>query len=256
VKKVLFAAALVATLTLTAAAEKAKPPASVHRSGNPDATIKMAPQGGAVPALCNPCLFYGGDINPNDPNAVGYSDENTTQVSGSSTYGAVAIPAGHTATIGGILFNIQASAAFDPSTASYDIETGVTEGVGGTSVASGNGQVFVQQTGQNVFGFNEYSIVVKVNPKFVAAGGQTYWFNVTPNCTNVATDGSCQVGRFFASNTTDGANNLHGSLQPLHEIFFNSPFFGFTWANWCDAALGLNGTQCGALSFGLLGTGQ
>ena len=34
----------------------------------------------APPAICKPCLFYGGDIDPNDPNADGFIDQNTKMV--------------------------------------------------------------------------------------------------------------------------------------------------------------------------------
>ena len=139
-KRMLFAVALVITLSLSAAAAEHKTPAlSHHRAGNPAAELqdtKESPDP-SVPALCSPCLFYGGDLNPSDPNSSGLSDENTLFAPGSSTYGELAIPPGTTVTVKGILFNVQASAAFDPMTASYDIRTGVSEGNGGTSIASG-----------------------------------------------------------------------------------------------------------------------
>lgn len=257
-KKMLFAAALVATLTLTAAAAEHSKLAKSQRTGggNPDATVKMAPEGNA-PALCNPCLFYGGDINVNDPNADGFTDENTLLISSSSTYGALNIASGHDALVNAILFNILASAAFDPSTASYDIRTGVSEGNGGTEVTSGSGSIKIQATGNVPFGFTEYTIGVAVNPPITLTGGQTYWFNVTPNCTDGAIDGSCSVGRFFVSNTTQGTNNVRGTLQPLNQMFLNSVGFGLTWNNWCDFNIfGLNPAQCGALSYGLVGTGH
>jgi len=202
--------------------------------------------------LCNPCLFYGGDLNVSSINAAGMSDENTLLIAGgSSTYAAVNIPTGVTATVYGILFNIQADAAFDPLTASYDIRTGVSEGDGGTSIASGSGTAVVQPTGRNFLGLNEYTVAVSWSAAVTLTPGE-YWFNVTPQCLNTL-DGSCSVYRQFVSNTTLG-NSHHGSWQPLHEMFLNSAFFGFTWANWCDSSLGFNSSQCGAMSFGLRGT--
>ncbi len=253
-KRTLFAVALVITVSLSAAAAQHKTPAlSHHRAGNAAAELqdtKESPNP-SVPAECNPCLFYGGDLNPNDNNAVGFSDENTLLiVGGGSTYGEVNIPTGTTVTVKGILFNVQADAAFDPMTASYDIRTGVSEGNGGTSVASGSVGISVAATGNNFLGVNEYSIVA-VFPSLTLVSGD-YWMNVTPNCTNTL-DGSCSVFRQFVSNTTQRTNALHESWQPAHEMFFNSSFFGFTWANWCDSSLGLNQTQCGYLSFGVLG---
>jgi hypothetical protein len=254
VKRTLFATALVITLSLSAAAQNSKAPAlSHHRAGNPSAELQEPKESGTpnVPSLCNPCLFYGGDLNPGDTNAAGMSDENTLLIlGGSRTYGAVSIPAGTTVKVKGALFNVQADAAFDPLTAGYDIRTGVSEGNGGTSIASGTTKIQVAATGNNFIGLNEYSIVVKF-PSLTLAPGE-YWINVTPNCTNTL-DGSCIVFRQFVSNTTQRGNSLHASWQPAHEMFLNSSFFGFTWANWCDSSLGFNPTQCGYMSFGLLG---
>jgi hypothetical protein len=254
VKRTLFAVALVTTLSLSAAASEHKTPAlSHHRAGNPAAElqdIKENPNP-AVPSLCNPCAFYGGDLDTSSANAAGMSDENTLLIlGGSGTYSNLVIPAGTTVTAKGLLFNVQASAAFDPKTASYDIRTGVSEGNGGTSIASGTTNIQVAQTGNNFLGLWEYSVVVVFPPVTLTSGA--YWVNVTPNCTNTL-DGSCGVFRMFVSNTTSRTNALHESWQPAHEMFLNSSFFGFTWANWCDSSLGFNTVQCGYMSYGVLG---
>jgi len=254
VKRTLLALALAITPSLAAAAQHANMPAvSHHRAGSADAVLQEVRENANpnVPTLCNPCLFYGGDLNTSSADATGLSDENTLLiVGGSSTYGEVDIPSGTTVTVKGILFNIQADAAFDPFTAQYDIRTGVSEGNGGTSIASGKTNVEVAATGNNFLGLNEYSVVVVFPPVVLTSGA--YWFNVQPNCTNTL-DGSCSVFRQFVSNTTSRTNALHESWQPAHEMFLNSAYFGFTWANWCDSSLGLNQVQCGYLSFGLLG---
>ena len=250
--KTLFRAALVVALSLSAAAATKKAAPSQHLAGNPDEVFKMAPQG-IPPALCSPCLFYGGDINVSDLNAAGMSDENTLLISNSSTYGNFNVIPSVTVTVTGILFNVQADANFDPVTASYDVRSGVSEGNGGTSLASGTGSVQVAATGRNFLGLNEYTVAINLSAPLVLGPGG-YWFNVTPNCTNGSQDGSCSVGRFFVSNSTQRTNNVYGGRETNHEIFFNSSFFGFTWANWCDSSLGLNGQQCNGLSFGLMGT--
>lgn len=252
-KRPLFAVALLIALSLAAVAQRAKmPPLSQHLAGDPSAEIQKAPNTSVSvpPALCNPCAFYGGDLDISNFNAAGLSDENTLLIPGSSTYGEVNVPAGMTASIKGILFNIQASAAFDPMQASYDIRTGVSEGNGGTSIASGTSRIRVQATGRNFLGLNEYTILAQFSPITLTTG--SYWFNVTPMCTNTL-DGSCSVFRHFVSNTTGEANAVNPGLQPRHEMFLNSSYFGFTWANWCDSTLGLNQAQCAALSFGLVG---
>jgi hypothetical protein len=251
VKTTLFAATLVVTLTLSAVAAQKKPPVAHHLAGS-DQQTKQWSGIPVPPALCNPCLFYGGDINTSDFNAAGLSDENTLLIPNSSTYGNFNVTTG-TVTINGILINVQADANFDPLVASYDVRTGVTEGSGGTQIASGTVGTTVAATGRNFLGLNEYTVAVSLTTPLVLGPGG-YWFNLTPSCTNGGTDGSCSVGRFFVSNTTNKANNVNGGLETQHQMFLNSPFFGLVWANWCDSFIGLNQAQCNSLSFGLIGT--
>ena len=255
-KTTLFAFAFVVALSLSAVAANSKKPApSVHRTGNDAITVPHFTGTPTVtpPPSCSPCLFYGGDLDTSSPNAAGMSDENTLLISGgSTTYGSVVIPTGVTASVYGILFNVQADAAFDPLTATYDVRTGVSEGSGGTSIASGTGTAVVQATGRNFLGLSEYTVTVSWTTPVTLTPGQ-YWFNVEPQCLNTL-DGSCSVFRQFVSNTTSLANGVHASWQPFHDMYLNSSFFGFTWADWCDSSLGFNSQQCAAMSFGLRGT--
>lgn len=250
-KTTLFAATLVVALTLSAAAATKKPAASQHLAGGAAQGVQFAGTG-VPPVLCDPCIFYGGDLNVSNINAAGLSDENTVFIPGSSTYGSITLT-GISATITGIVFNVQADANFDPLTASYDVETGVVDGIGGTSIASGTANTTVAATGRNFIGLNEYSVAVNLNTPLKIGPGQ-YWFNLTPACTNGGQDGSCSAGRMFVSNTTNRTNAVNGTAQVQGQMFLNSSFFGFTWANWCDSSLGLNSNQCAGMSFGLMGT--
>lgn len=251
-KTMFFAVALVITLSLSAAASE-KPPMHLNQRGHiPSGKNPAKPGKPQPPAACSPCLFYGGDLNPTDANADGFSDENTLLISGGSqTYGAVTIPAGANATVTGILFNVLATAAFDPFTGNWDIRQGVSEGSGGSDVASGSGAALsVAATGRTAFGLYEYTIAVSF-PTVTLVPGE-YWFNLQPQCTNTL-DGSCSVFRQYASNTTQETNAVNGSWQPNGEIFFNSSYFGYTYANWCDSSFGTTTQQCADLSFGLIG---
>jgi hypothetical protein len=254
VKRTFFALALTITFGFSGAAQEGKAPVvSRHRAGDPAVEVQESEDNlsPSLPALCKPCLFYGGDLDLSSANAAGLPDGNTLLPSLSgSTYGAVKIPAGVTALVKGALFNVQALAAFDPRTASYDIRTGVSEGDGGTSIASGTAHIEVAQTGRVFVGAYEYSVVVRF-PSIRLVSGE-YWINVTPNCTKDL-DGSCSVFGLFVSNTTSKTNNLRGSWQPAREMFLNSPVSGVTWENWCEPDQNLNTVQCARLSFGLLG---
>lgn len=202
------------------------------------------------PPICKPCLFYGGDVYQNDPNSAAFADEDTLLVSDTSTYGSVIIPAGKSATIEGLFFQMSSGdAEFDAKTASYDIREGVSEGNGGTSLASGSGPAHVALYGRGQF--PDYTVAVAVNPPLTLGAGQ-YWFNVTPQCTNSG-DSNCSSIAFFVYNTTQETNNVRGNAQPAGQIFFNSTFFGYNWANWCDPQLGQNAQACARLSFGIIG---
>lgn len=259
-KTTLFAVALITTLSLSAMAAQKQKPAPVLATAKSAPSIKTQEHNNIpktkpqAPASCSPCLFYGGDLNDTDPNADGFSDENTLFiVGGSQTYGAVNIPSGPNASVTGILFNILATAAFDPYTATYDIREGVSEGNGGTDLASGSASIAVAATGRSDFGLYEYTITATI-PSTTLSPGE-YWFNLEPQCLNTL-DGSCSVFRQYVWNTTQETNAVNGSWQPSGEMFFNSSFdFGVdtTWANWCDSDLGLNSEQCAWMSFGLVG---
>jgi hypothetical protein len=252
VKKTLFTTSLVLALSLSAAAGQKKPAVSQHGTGTVE-EIKLAPPG-TPPSLCSPCLFYGGDLNVTDTNSAGFSDEDTLFVPASSTYAAYIVPSGVNVGVTGILVNVQSSVNFDPRAASWDIRTGVSEGNGGTSIGAGNGRVFVAATGRSFNGLNEYTVLVRFPTQYLAAG--EYWFNVTAECTNGARDGSCYQGRIYLSNTTQNTNGVFAGAQPAGSMYLNSSYFGYTFANWCDASFGLNSNQCRAASFGLTGSAR
>jgi len=254
VKKMLFAVVLVVTLSLATAAQKAAPKPSQQYAGNSAKGFSSDPQiHRGAPRLCNPCLFYGGNLDVPNIDSAGLSDENTLNISDSHTYGAFTIAAGKSASVQGLVFQVQMNAHMNPKQATWEIRTGVSTGNGGTLVASGTSAATMSPTGRVFLGFGEYTVGVKF-PSITLSEG-TYWVNVTPQCTD-ASDGQCTSfnTRYFVSNTVKAADNVHGGMQPSGQMFLNSSFFGFNFVNWCDSSLGLNSTQSGALSFGVIGT--
>jgi hypothetical protein len=201
------------------------------------------------PALCKPCLFYGGDFS-NDVNSYASWDENTLSYPNTSTYGAVHIPNGHIVVVQGILFQIQFDPSFllDPRGVTWEVRKGVTTGNGGTVIASGQAPVFVQPTGRFDIG-PEYTVAIKMADLMLEGG--TYWFNMTPVCVNQR-DSTCKTIQYGVSNTTQLANSFRGGLQPVDKIFINSQYYKYDWVNWCS--VNLNQAGCATLSFGLMGT--
>jgi hypothetical protein len=205
-----------------------------------------------LPSKCKPCLFYGGDLNPSDPNAFGFYDESTVNVT-AQTFGAIRVPKGRVLLIEGILFQIQFDGfdKLDPQEGDWEIRTDIYNN-GGTLVASGGGQVAVQPTGRSFWG-PENTVAVKVDPPVQISGGNSYggtvyWFNLTPLCTN-SRDSACKAAAYFASNSTQLTNSFRSFAQPGGEIVTESVHYGYDWQQ-CPGAVG---NQCLALSFGLMG---
>ena len=124
----------------------------------------------------------------------------------------------------------------------WDVRTGISEGVPGTSVASGSTMTpTVTLTGRSAFGFIEVQVEVTDLSLFLPAlpAGQTYWLNVTPI--------GDLTGRSFDSDTS-GANCFGQPCGNDLNAFFNSPFFGAFWQNTADQgqasdfSMGINGT--------------
>ena len=253
-KKTLFAGILIAGFAVAAMAQSPSLTASTHaRATHVSSSQKSAVPG--PPTICHPCLFYGGDTNVNDPNVEGFANGNTLEVPDTESFGAVTVPDGKQVLVEGLLFNVIPDVTgnvFDPKTATWEIRTGMSEGNGGTQVASGSGNINPTLTGRSPFGFTEYTVAVAVVPPVTLTAG-TYWVNVSPQCTNSG-NSNCSSMLFYVDNTTQGTNAVRPSFQPRHEMFLNSAYFGFTYTNWCDPSLGINSAQCAAMSFGVIGT--
>ncbi len=163
------------------------------------------------------CAFYGGDLDLNDPNQNGLANENDAIVGG-SPYGAAVYQNFQWAggTVGGLATNNLSG--LNPSTAYWEIRSGVSEGNGGTLVASGTGATSNVATGRSDFGFNEYTNFVSTN---VSLGSGQYWMSVVPN-------DPANANRSFNSDTS-GLNSVGTQTSNLQ--YFNSAFFGANFTN-------------------------
>jgi hypothetical protein len=205
--------------------------ASGATSSGPAATARAAAlhtgqathsvQSFAPPAACSPCLYYSGDFNAGDPNANGLANESDAIVTtGASVYTPVTPDSDWL--VSGLFENTLSG--LTPTSATWEIRTGVSEGNGGTVYASGSGAVTQTATGRSDFGYNEYTDSVTV-PTVLLHQGVTYWINVTPVCAACA-------NRAFESNVpaAGGANRV-GPPDVLNQSFINSSFFGYNFTN-------------------------
>jgi len=166
------------------------------------------------------CVYYAGDLNLSDPNQNGLANENDAIVGG-SPYGAATYSnfnATGAVTIGGLATNNLSG--LNPATAYWEIRSGVSEGNGGTLIASGTGATSNQATGRSDFGFIEYTNFV--GGLSVSLGAGQYWMAVVPQDPNNA-------NRSFNSNTDGTGASGYASTTNLQ--FFNSAFFGSNFTN-------------------------
>jgi hypothetical protein len=129
--------------------------------------------------------------------------------------------------------------------ATWEIRSGVSSGNGGTVVASGMTVTpVITDTGNNAFGFEEFSVEVTGLNVDLAGGGATYFLNVTPI-------GSLDGGRSFDS-TTSGANCIGTPCGNNSNSFWDSDLFGVFFvptstggSQFHDFSMGVNGTVNG-----------
>jgi len=100
--------------------------------------------------------------------------------------------------------------------------------------------------------FTTFETAVNLPSPMPLTPGTTYWFNLSPQCTDPNND-LCKGVPGYLENTTQQTNGLHAGAQPPAQMFFNSAYFGYTWANWCDPVFGQNAETCARASFGLMG---
>jgi PEP-CTERM motif len=165
------------------------------------------------------CLFYGGDFDENNPNANALANESDAIVSG-NPYGAATyqnFTNSQTWTVTN-MFTDNLS-GLNPSTGYWEIRTGVSEGNGGTLIASGTAALTHTLTGRIDFGFAEYRD--EVDGLNLTLNPGTYWMAVVPQDLGNA-------NRSFNTNTF-GLNAV--GIQTSNQQFFNSSFFGANFTN-------------------------
>jgi len=172
-----------------------------------------------------PCYFYGGDFDPTHPNAYSLANENDAMVQGdpygAATYQNFVWQGGVYKPILGLFSNNLTD--LTPTAGYWEIRTGVSEGNGGTLVATGTetGANFLQTaTGRSAFGYTEYTDAVRFYNPLILPNG-TYWFAMVPFCNG------CD-GRSFNTNT-NGLNSL--GTQVSDQQYWNSPYFRVNFFN-------------------------
>ena len=216
--------------------------AMVPASATPTPTPTPTPTG--TPTCTPGPLWYNGDFN----GVNGFANEMNTSI-GSGEFASVYDDFVVTDSGGWNITSVFSDNLLNTNVtgATWEIRTGVSEGNGGTLVASGMTMTpVVTPTGRSGFGFTEYMVeVIGLNVHLPALpAGQFYWLNVTPI--------GDLTGRSFDSDTS-GANCVGTPCGNDMNAFFNSnvpPGSNFV-GQATDFSMGVNGTAgsgCGSPS--------
>jgi hypothetical protein len=207
----------------------------------------------APPAVCNPCLFYGGDFNAESSNANALVDELTTGVvSGAFVYVPFVVPEGKVWTVTALFSNnLSYTEVIDPQSAIWSISTGVTQGSGGTAVANGAAPATYTPTGGHGFEMQEYTLMATIIPPVTLTAGE-YWMTLVPECKNPI-DRACAAASYYLADVAGNSDNHAYGREPRNQAYYFSGEFGyFYWPTW-GATGACHGSGCNAFSVGAIG---
>lgn len=205
------------------------------------------------PSYCEPCLFYGGDLDASAPNPNGLWNglrDTSVPVDGEVLV-PFTVPKGQIWIVTGLFTNNQSSVSvIDPQQANWSISKDVTGGSAGHTIASGTAHASYTPTGRSFLWYKEYTVLVKI--KAVLLVPRTYWLTVVPLCTNPA-DSTCNLASYYESDAEDNPPlNYYGPLEPNDMSYFNSAYFGYSSApTWGGLWNGCHRFSAGVLGFAL-----
>jgi hypothetical protein len=176
------------------------------------------------PAYCHPCLFYGGDLDPSNPNSGALLDEDTSAPEQATTYVAFCVPPGEIWTVTGLFSNILSTIPYIiPAQIEWSISTGMSAGNPGTLLASGTAHASWTPTGRSWNGYTEYTALGKLTPETaVTLTAGVYWMTAVPVCTQFG-NGRCFSATYQLSDVEDVPAPNRKGIQPIDDSFFNAP---------------------------------
>lgn len=243
----LIAVISLSSLVVSAQERTAREYAKAHGIPNRSSAITLSPPHACTLSKQHPCVYYGGDIDPSDPEENGLSNENSLYIPGDWTYNEVNVPAALKVSAA-FTNNLQTYGIIDPQTANWDFRIGVSEWNGGTSIAHGTTPAQLTTTGRSAFGYEEYELLTRTS---LSLPKGNVWFDVQPNCTN-ENDPDCNAEPRYFESDTDGLNGINSKFTVTSNTGMGPTFFGDIfgmWSSWCTDL----GVACGdGMSAGLL----
>ena len=170
----------------------------------------------------NSCLFYGGDFDSTAPNPDGVLDVTSGGIDG-TVYVPFIVPNNTKWRIFGLFGNYFMSpnppVLNNGPNVYWTINTGMTDGNGGTQIASGFSTAALLDTSKNWIGYELYTIN---SPVSVVLGPGKYWMAVVPQDST-----GTQIG--FLANTLGAGSIGRSAVQDAS--FFNSIHFNINFVN-------------------------
>jgi hypothetical protein len=213
------------------------------------------------PSYCKPCLFYGGDFDPNgpSPNALWNGDDLLAQ---GVVYVPFAVPPNQTWTVTGLFSNnLVTRANLAPPQIEWSISNGISQGNAGTVIASGITKASLAPTGRSFSGMDEYTALGLLNQnELVTLGPGHYWMMAAPVCTfNAPPQFLCGGAEYYITDVEDVPAPHAKGFESTDESYLNWPgSYNFVetggTSGLCDQEGG--GGGCDKFSAGLLGTAQ
>jgi hypothetical protein len=182
------------------------------------------------PPYCNPCLFYGGDLGSGEN---GVANTDTILVPFTEILVPFDVPAGQVWKVGALFTNnlpTQTGNVFDPKKAMWSLRQEVQPGDCGTLLASSDSAAKITPTGNTIFGYTEYNVLVKIPPIELSSG--SYWLSVVPECLD-QNNSLCSEVYYLESGFQGTGIGSYGPPEPSNESFSSSS---------------LTGTDCGFVS--------
>ena len=216
------------------------------------------------PSYCNPCLFYGGDLDPNNSNADTFANENILPGGNpliAQIYSPFWVPKNATWIVTGLFINsLSYPTALDPVRTPWEIRRDIpgAGGSGGKLIAHGTANATMTATGRNINGTPEYTILLMLRKPITLKSG-VYWQNITPQCTD-PNNSECTAqgltGFLESDMETQGGFNGYGPKEPWDRSFWNAPDFGLTWQNVFEVCQERHCPGGDAFSAGVIGSRQ
>jgi hypothetical protein len=212
------------------------------------------------PSYCKPCLFYGGDFDPNGPSPNSMLNQDTVTDS-STMYVPFAVPPNQTWTVTGLFSNdLLTVPALAPPEIEWAISQGIGEGVSGTVIASGTAKATLTPTGRSWDGMNEYTVLGRLNAgQLIMLTPGHYWMTAVPMRTyNSPPKFQCEGAQFRISDVEDVPAPHAKGFESTDESYWYAPWAGdvFSETGGPDGICSMQGGGggCDRFSTGLLGT--